>query len=531
MPAFARYPTSKSRGPVGSADIASSSTVRVILPFVIGASLAASACDTRTNASVARDGHARPQPRATSCSRSRRPSCRSRVRAGATLASVLRAHDVAVADAAAIVAQAAAVFDLRKVRANQPYRLETTHTGTIRALRVRNRRRPLPARRPIAGRGAGREGAADSQDAQRRGRDAAAIDRDHTVAGGGAGRGRRDDRPHARARRHLRRRHRLHHRTAAGRSLRAHRRETVPRRPSVRRLRSDPRRRVHQRGPPRARHPLHAGRRVAGLLRRARPIDAAILPRLAAEVSAGGHVRLLRRRGCIRSCAKCVRTSASTTGRRPARRSSRSPTASSCPRARAAAPDAWFTCATPTDSRPSTCTCRSISVRAGARVRQGELVGRVGSTGLATGAAPRLPPEEERRVHQPDHRASCDAAGRADPPRLRWSRSKRPAIARWRRCPSVGRGPAVANRERQPCNNAAPPSAPRLQRGPRPRRALTQNRTLSRNNSSVCKAQPSAMDAFVGGRRVPAGARLAIRTCHDNFDSRADRGRNSVRGG
>jgi hypothetical protein len=28
------------------------------------------------------------------------------------------AHDVAVADAAAIVAQAAAVFDLRKVRAN-----------------------------------------------------------------------------------------------------------------------------------------------------------------------------------------------------------------------------------------------------------------------------------------------------------------------------------------------------------------------------------------------------------------------------
>jgi murein DD-endopeptidase MepM/ murein hydrolase activator NlpD len=56
----------------------------------------------------------------------------SRVRAGATLASVLRAHDVAVSDAAAIVAQAASVFDLRKVRANQPYRLETTPAGTVR---------------------------------------------------------------------------------------------------------------------------------------------------------------------------------------------------------------------------------------------------------------------------------------------------------------------------------------------------------------------------------------------------------------
>ncbi len=56
----------------------------------------------------------------------------ARVRAGATLASMLRAHDVVIADAAAIVAQAASVFDLRKVRANQPYRLETTHTGTVR---------------------------------------------------------------------------------------------------------------------------------------------------------------------------------------------------------------------------------------------------------------------------------------------------------------------------------------------------------------------------------------------------------------
>ena len=56
----------------------------------------------------------------------------SRVRAGATLASVLRAHDVAVAEAAVIVAQAGSVFDLRKVRANQPYRLETMPGGSVR---------------------------------------------------------------------------------------------------------------------------------------------------------------------------------------------------------------------------------------------------------------------------------------------------------------------------------------------------------------------------------------------------------------
>jgi murein DD-endopeptidase MepM/ murein hydrolase activator NlpD len=98
---------------------------------LILAALAASACDTRTNASVARPdtlavvkGDIVLSLDTTVIS--------SRVRAGATLASVLRAHDVAVAEAAAIVAQAGSVFDLRKVRANQPYRLETTHAGTVR---------------------------------------------------------------------------------------------------------------------------------------------------------------------------------------------------------------------------------------------------------------------------------------------------------------------------------------------------------------------------------------------------------------
>ena len=105
--------------------------MRTILPLILGAALTATACDTRTNASVARPdtlaavkGDIMLSLETTVIS--------SRIRAGATLASVLRAHDVAVAEAAAIVAQAGSVFDLRKVRANQPYRLETTHAGTVR---------------------------------------------------------------------------------------------------------------------------------------------------------------------------------------------------------------------------------------------------------------------------------------------------------------------------------------------------------------------------------------------------------------
>ena len=108
-----------------------SSTVRTIVLLIIGAALASSACDTRTNASVARTDTLLPAKGDIALSLET-TVVSARVRAGATLASMLRAHDVAVADAAAIVAQAASVFDLRKVRANQPYRLETTHTGTVR---------------------------------------------------------------------------------------------------------------------------------------------------------------------------------------------------------------------------------------------------------------------------------------------------------------------------------------------------------------------------------------------------------------
>ena len=105
--------------------------MRGILLLLVGAAVASSACDTRTNASVARTDTVAAAQGDIVLSRETRVVA-ARVRAGATLASLLRAHDVAVADTAAIVAQAASVFDLRKVRANQPYRLETTHAGTVR---------------------------------------------------------------------------------------------------------------------------------------------------------------------------------------------------------------------------------------------------------------------------------------------------------------------------------------------------------------------------------------------------------------
>lgn len=56
----------------------------------------------------------------------------ARMAAGATLASMLHAQHVAAADAAQLIARTAAVFDLRKVRANQPYRLETRASGALR---------------------------------------------------------------------------------------------------------------------------------------------------------------------------------------------------------------------------------------------------------------------------------------------------------------------------------------------------------------------------------------------------------------
>ena len=56
----------------------------------------------------------------------------ARVAAGATLASVLRGCKVAEAEVAAVVVRAASVFDLRKIRTAQPYRLEQADDGLLR---------------------------------------------------------------------------------------------------------------------------------------------------------------------------------------------------------------------------------------------------------------------------------------------------------------------------------------------------------------------------------------------------------------
>jgi murein DD-endopeptidase MepM/ murein hydrolase activator NlpD len=56
----------------------------------------------------------------------------ARVAAGATFASILRAEHIAADEAATLVRRAASVFDLRKVRVNQPYRFVRTLGGVFR---------------------------------------------------------------------------------------------------------------------------------------------------------------------------------------------------------------------------------------------------------------------------------------------------------------------------------------------------------------------------------------------------------------
>jgi len=58
----------------------------------------------------------------------------ARVASGATFASLLRDQGMTPSDVAGVVARAAAVFDLRKVRAAQPYRLERAIGGAMRWL-------------------------------------------------------------------------------------------------------------------------------------------------------------------------------------------------------------------------------------------------------------------------------------------------------------------------------------------------------------------------------------------------------------
>ena len=55
----------------------------------------------------------------------------AKVAAGATLASILRAEGLAVSEVEDVIAKAKAVFDLRKVRASQPYRLHKASSGML----------------------------------------------------------------------------------------------------------------------------------------------------------------------------------------------------------------------------------------------------------------------------------------------------------------------------------------------------------------------------------------------------------------
>jgi len=56
---------------------------------------------------------------------------RAKVAAGATLASLLHAEGVAVTEAADVVSRAARVFDVRRLRANRPYRIEKAADGLL----------------------------------------------------------------------------------------------------------------------------------------------------------------------------------------------------------------------------------------------------------------------------------------------------------------------------------------------------------------------------------------------------------------
>ena len=56
----------------------------------------------------------------------------ARVLPGSTMASLLRAHQLAEAEVAELIARASAVFDLRRVRVHQPYRLARALDGALR---------------------------------------------------------------------------------------------------------------------------------------------------------------------------------------------------------------------------------------------------------------------------------------------------------------------------------------------------------------------------------------------------------------
>ena len=102
--------------------------MRHLLPLLFATTIAAASCAQGARgepraAGVAHDITLTSEIRVVS----------ARIARGATLASMLRAQNLAAADVAALVAQAASVFDVRKVRAEQPYRLRQTLQGSLQA--------------------------------------------------------------------------------------------------------------------------------------------------------------------------------------------------------------------------------------------------------------------------------------------------------------------------------------------------------------------------------------------------------------
>jgi murein DD-endopeptidase MepM/ murein hydrolase activator NlpD len=104
--------------------------VRILVPLLVVTTMFASACGTRRDAGVASTSHDGQGHDLPLISDIRLVS--AKIARGATLASMLRAQNVPGPDVAALVAQASSVFDLRKVRADQPYRLRTTLQGSLR---------------------------------------------------------------------------------------------------------------------------------------------------------------------------------------------------------------------------------------------------------------------------------------------------------------------------------------------------------------------------------------------------------------
>ena len=98
--------------------------------FLVSALAALSACEMRNApADDPSTGHSRAEDIALAADFT---LVSARVVAGATLSTILRAQHVTVADVEAAVQRAAAVFDVRKVRQDQPYRIEQRLDGSIR---------------------------------------------------------------------------------------------------------------------------------------------------------------------------------------------------------------------------------------------------------------------------------------------------------------------------------------------------------------------------------------------------------------